>query len=241
MVETALDAVGGRIAGVAWYQGENDADVDGMCAAYGERFARFVGYVRARCASPALPFYTVQIGKATDGRTTDAHCGILREQQRQAAHKIPHVYVIPAHDQPLSDPVHNNTAANGVIGERLAWSALSGEYGRPYFGKAPDALHATRGTDGKIRVTFADVVMGLVDFGCTAPLVRLRREGEYGEIPVAAARCHGHTLTITPDGETYGGRLLVDIAADALPRVPVCPIDRATGMALLGVYGLPVE
>ena len=241
VVETALDAVGGRIAGVAWYQGENDADVDGMCAAYGERFARFVGYVRARCASPSLPFYTVQIGKATDGRTTDAHCGILREQQRQAAHKIPHVYVIPAHDQPLSDPVHNNTAANGVIGERMAWSALSGEYGRPYFGKAPDALHATRDTDGKIRVTFADVVMGLVDFGCTAPLVRLRTEGEYGEIPVAAARCHGHTLSITPDGETYGGRLLVDIAADALPRVPVCPIDRATGMPLLGVYGLPVE
>lgn len=239
VIGTAVAAVGGKIAGVAWYQGENDADVDGMCAAYGERFARFVGYVRALCANPALPFYTVQIGKATDGRTTDAHCGVLREYQRQAARRIPHVYVVPAHDQPMSDPVHNNTAANGVIGERLAWSALAGGYGRSYFGKAPDAVRAERGTDGKIRVTFENVVMGLVDFGCTAPLIHLRKK-DGGTVPVSGAWCCGRTLTITPESE-YAGEMWIDIAADALPAVPVTPIDRGTGMPLLGVYGLPVE
>lgn len=240
VLETAVAAVGGRIAGVAWYQGENDADAEGMCAAYAERFARFTAHVRALCRDPALPFYTVQINKATDGRTTDRHCGMLREAQRQAAHRIPRVYVVPAHDLPLSDAVHNNTAANGVIGERLAWSALDNVYGRQYFGKAPDAVTAKREKDGgrmRVRVSFANVVMGLVDFGCTAPLCRLRTD-RATELPVHSAYCRGRELVI--DTDPCDGALYLDFAADALPKVPVSPIDRGTGMPPLGVCGLPV-
>lgn len=240
VVEMAVAAVGGRIAGVAWYQGENDADDDAMCTAYAERFARFVGHVRTLCRDSALPFFTVQINKATDGRTTDVHCGMMREAQRQAAHRIPRVFVVPAHDLPMSDAVHNNTAANGVIGERLAWSALENVYGKPYFGKAPDATAAKRELNGKemrIRVTFENVIMGLVDFGCTAQLCHLRTANGTS-LPIHRAICKGSELIL--DTAPCDGTLYFDFATDSLPAVPVSPIDRGTGMPPLGVYGLPV-
>lgn len=241
VIESAAAAVDGKIAGVAWYQGENDADIPAMCEAYGARFARFAAHVRRLFHAPELPFYTVQINKSTEGRTSPELAGRMREEQRQAAHRIPHVYVVPAHDLPMSDHVHNNTAANGVIGERLAWSALENEYHLPYFGKAPDAISAKRtrtDTGMQVQVLFDNVVMGFSDFGCTAPIVRLRTGGN-GTLPIRSAECRGNALYVRTD--LYDGPLTIDIAYEALPSVPVLPIDRATGMPLLGVYGMAVE
>lgn len=240
VVTAVMHAAGGRIAGVVWMQGENDADIPAMCAAYPERFASFVRHVRTLAGNDALPFYTIQINKCTDGRTPAALWGRMKEHQRQAARTIPHVYVVPSHDLGMSDAVHNSTAAGGVIGERLAWSALDGEYGRPYFGKAPDIACAVREeteSGMRIRVRLDNVVMGMVDYGCTAPLCRLYTAN--GEIPVKGAYCSGNTLYITPE-TAVTEPLRLDFAADPLPRVPVFPIDRATGMPILGAYGVPV-
>ncbi len=234
----------GKIAGVLWYQGENDADEPEWAAHYGERFALFVSEFRHAVGQPELPFYTVQLNK--NCQVVEASLvhgwGQVKEAQRLAARTLPHVYVTPAHDLPMSDRVHNNTAANGVIGERTAWLALEKEYRRPWFGAAPDLETATLEREsGQLMLHFTDVAGYLVDHQHPHPDLWL--DTPAGRLaPLTPFMPHGNTLTVRFDG-AITAKLTenVTVSFGVTPSGhPALPIDRFTGIPPLGFYQVPV-
>jgi len=60
-----VQAAGGRVKGVLWYQGESDANPK-AAPAFLPKFEAFVKAVRADFNQPQLPFYFVQIGRHID-------------------------------------------------------------------------------------------------------------------------------------------------------------------------------
>ncbi len=246
--QVAIDVVNtvGNIAGVLWYQGENDADEPIWAAQYGERFAAFVDAFRTAVHQPDLPFFTVQVNKTCQLQMSDTALvtgwAQVKEAQRVAAYTIPHVYVTPAHDLPMSDWIHNNTAANGVIGERVAWLALEKEYRKSWFGTAPNITAAVldRKT-GLLQLTFTDVAGYLVDHRHPAPDVWL--DTPAGRLfPTGCFTPAGDTLSVRfPARETDVLETDVTVTFGMTPSGhPALPIDRLTGIPPLGFYAFPV-
>ena len=238
-------AAGGKIAGVLWYQGCNDADADEWTDIYAARFDRYVTGLREALGQPDLPFYTVQLNKSLSEDPADTavlhRWATIKELQRNAPRRLPHVYVTASHDQPMSDRIHNNSAANAVIGERTAWLALETEYGRPYFGKAPDLTGAvlSRST-GKLRLTFRDVYGYLVELQHPRPDLQL--ETPAGVIPSPRILPAGDTLIVPFDPAlTRELTVPVTVSYGVSPfGHPALPMDRITGIPALAFYRVPV-
>ncbi|NUP99575.1 MAG: sialate O-acetylesterase, partial [Armatimonadetes bacterium] len=119
-----VQAAGGRVRGLVWYQGESDCQ-PGSCEDYAARFAGFVAAVREALGVPDLPILTAQLSRFTGPTTaSQERCwSLLREAQRQAA-QASNVSLVPAIDLPLSDEIHVSTAGNVQLGERFAQTAL---------------------------------------------------------------------------------------------------------------------
>ena len=102
-----VSAAGGRPRGVVWYQGEAEC-FEETTSDYATRFGAFIKALRERIGNPQLRFLTVQLARCTDQRPgeVDLQWGVLREQQRRAAHELTGVYLVPAGDLPLYDFVH---------------------------------------------------------------------------------------------------------------------------------------
>ncbi|MCS6830393.1 MAG: sialate O-acetylesterase [Armatimonadota bacterium] len=155
-----VKAVGGRVKGVLWYQGESDANPTDA-PLFAERFIRLVERVRADFYSPALPFYTVQIGRFVVAMTHEGELAWnqLQDTQRRLAEQIPHTAVVASVDLELDDLIHIGTQGLKRLGKRLAKVALRELFGRSDIQRGPrligafvDNLEGTR-----IRVRFADV------------------------------------------------------------------------------------
>jgi len=98
---------GGKIKGVLWYQGCTDA-IERNAENYLERFKNMVVELCAELDIGNIPFLTVQLNRHTDQKkiSDDRDWGLIREAQRQAAMKIPNVFVMPSTDCRLSDGIH---------------------------------------------------------------------------------------------------------------------------------------
>ena len=246
----SLDVVrkaGGKIAGVLWYQGCNDADRDCWTDIYASRFAYFVRRFREELGSPDLPFYTVQLNKSLSEDPADTgvmhRWAAIKECQRTAARSLPHVYVTPSHDLPMSDRIHNNTVANTVIGDRVAWMALENEYGKAYFGKAPDIASAELQKDtGVLTLTFDNVYAYLADMNHPYPPVTVHTSA--GDLtPLSRFGFWGNVLTVQLDPEktkALTDSVTVSFAASPFGHTAL-PIDRITGIPPLGFYRFPVR
>ncbi len=153
-----LDVLDRRVRGVLWYQGCSDTDVQSS-GTYSERFEAFVQHVRAAVDNPELPFLTVQLNRLLTAATPDSDEGWsrVREVQRQAAAVMPQVFVVPTLDCPLSDQIHNSSAGNLIIGERLARCALASLYGREPTFAAPTISGARLTEPACVELEFADV------------------------------------------------------------------------------------
>lgn len=238
-------AAGGKIAGVLWYQGCNDADADEWTEIYADRFDHYVRSLRRALDCPDLPFYTVQLNKSLSEDPADTavlrRWATIKELQRNAPRRLPHVYVTASHDQPMSDRIHNNSAANVVIGERLAWLALEKEYGRPYFGMAPDLQSAvlSRNT-GELRLTFDNVYGYLVELQHPCPDLQI--DTPTGPIPVPRLLPAGNCLIARLDpARTAALTEEVYVSFGISPfGHPALPMDRITGIPPLGFYRVPV-
>ena len=245
----ALDVVrqaGGKIAGVLWYQGCNDADRDCWTDIYAHRFAWFVRRFREELDAPALPFYTVQLNKSLSEDPADTavmhRWAAIKECQRTAPHRLPHVYVTPSHDLPMSDRIHNNTVANTVIGDRVAWLALECEYGKAYFGKAPDIAAAVLQKEtGLLTLTFDNVYAYLSDMNHPCPPVTVHTAA--GDLsPLSRFGFGGSILTVQLDPEqtkALTDPVYITFAASPFGHTAL-PIDRITGIPPLGFYRYPV-
>ena len=110
-------AVGGKVKGVLWYQGEADMREE-RAEEYAERFRGLIEEIRSDFGSPDLPFYYAQIGRyVTKDRM---RWNKIQEVQRLAEQSIPNVGMVASVDLPLDDMIHVSGAGLKSAGHRLA-------------------------------------------------------------------------------------------------------------------------
>ncbi|MGQ9488906.1 MAG: sialate O-acetylesterase [Armatimonadota bacterium] len=164
-------AVGGKVKGVLWYQGESDANPNDA-PLFAERFTHFIKRVRADFGDPGLPFYYVQIGRFVIAMPTEGELAWnqLQDTQRRLAGEIPNVAMVASVDLELDDLIHIGTQGLKRLGKRLANIALRELFGRRDIQLGPRLLDAcidnAEGT--RVRVRFADVNGRLVAPGRVA-------------------------------------------------------------------------
>jgi len=155
-----LDATG-PVSAILWYQGCSDTDRMESATSYFERFERTVKLWREKMGD--IPVVTVQLARWTNENPTsqvarpeaDVEWGIVREAQRQAARRIPGVYVTPASDLANTDGIHNSSGSNVILGERMAMIYLHGEWGLPGM-FAPDVEEVVRIDDTHLFVRMSE-------------------------------------------------------------------------------------
>ncbi|MHB9133057.1 MAG: sialate O-acetylesterase [Armatimonadota bacterium] len=233
---THIDAGGGRVAGMVWYQGESDANEE-LVATYLLRFTRFVEAFRARYGTD-LPVITVQLNRYLDSvPAQDRPWGMMREVQRQAARVIPQVAVVPSLDLALSDAIHTSAVGNVILGQRCGRAALGMVYGRKIPWQAVDVreAHFTDAARSAVRVSFDHVVDHLV-FLKLQPADFTLEDAE-GALPVTAARMDGNdTVLIELGRPAVGHTLCHNMAACDPPSTLRDHLQRP----VLAFYGLEV-
>ena len=116
--------VGGKIAGILWYQGESEANPE-LIVEYPECLTALVDAFRADFGQPDLPFYYVQIGRVINAESLnwiwnrDGWNGI-RERQRIWRATRPHTAMVASIDLELDDLIHIGTQGLKRLGKRLA-------------------------------------------------------------------------------------------------------------------------
>ncbi|MDZ4801514.1 MAG: sialate O-acetylesterase [Bryobacteraceae bacterium] len=147
-------AVGGRVKGVLWYQGESDANVKAE-PLFRSKFTGLIEAVRSDFGQPELPFYYVQIGRHVDG-TNQLHWNRVQNTQVALETSLKAVAVVPANDYSLDDGIHVGTAGlKHLGGTRLVNIALGKTKRGPRVRSASYA--AGVGTAGTVRVKFGEV------------------------------------------------------------------------------------
>ncbi len=146
-----------KYAGLLWYQGCSDA-IPGEADLYLKRFETFVHDLR-RDLGQDLPVFTFQLNRELASEH-DHQWGILRNVQRLASQSLSHVYVMPTHDSPLCDGIHNNSSANVKLGKRLAKQAAGILLGQKAF-FAPEPIKLELIQDKVLEITFNHCPYGL--------------------------------------------------------------------------------
>ena len=159
-----------ELGGILWYQGESDGTAADF-ACYAKEFDTWVAAVREVLDAPALPVYVVQLGRTVrtelealepfdpeDPPWTEEGWDAIREAQRTASVRLPHVGVVSAIDLGLVDHCHVDAAGLVRLGRRLARLALTG-------GVSPDVVRVERAPDAgngrhRLRIVCAGVEGG---------------------------------------------------------------------------------
>ena len=154
-----VQAVGGKVAGILWYQGESDGS-PGEAAVYPARMADLIASFRADFGPPDLPFYLVQLGGWVADPLPDYVSGwnAIREAQRRLPETIANCAVVSAIDLGLDDGIHISTPDLKRLGRRLAAVAQ----GRPAPALVSAAYEPAR---DQIRVSYANIQGALVSPG----------------------------------------------------------------------------
>ena len=153
-----VQAVGGRVKGILWYQGESDANPK-AAPVFLEKFEGLVKAVREDFKQPNLPFYYVQIGRHID-KSNAAEWNSVQVAQLRAESEIPYSGMVTAVDLQLDDGIHIGTQDLKRLAQRTANLVCHDlfprikDYGEQKRGPRPLAA-AYR--DGIVRVTFSGV------------------------------------------------------------------------------------
>jgi sialate O-acetylesterase len=112
-------AVGGRITGVLWYQGEAEANPK-AAPEFQQKFERFVAAVREDLGQPDLPFYYVQIGRHVNNSNVP-EWNLVQDAQRKAELALPKpAAMVASIDLDLDDGIHIGTQDLKRLGARIA-------------------------------------------------------------------------------------------------------------------------
>ncbi len=114
--------LGQPVAGVLWYQGESDANVDHTVSNYTKNMQKLVAAVRKDLRQPRLPWVVVQLGchACVEGA---GYWNRIQEQQRNLPNAIPRLDVVPSIDLELDDGIHIGGEGQQVLGNRLVRAA----------------------------------------------------------------------------------------------------------------------
>lgn len=207
-MQSYLEAIGNDFTGFLWYQGCTDAQR--KPENYLDDFKLLVRNLRKDYGMK--PIFTTQLNKVTTNYELPGSnyprnsFGHIRGIQRNAAHEIENVYVVPSYDLPMSDEIHNSGAANIVIGERLAEVALHEVYGATGYEHchAPDVNSITKTAANTIAVAF-DHCEHLFYLGVPAQMIPFVCEDEKGEIkPVSMGKTDEQTLFVVWERDIVG-------------------------------------
>jgi sialate O-acetylesterase len=147
-------AVGGKVTGVLWYQGESDANPT-AAPVFAAKFAALVEAIRSDFGQPDLPFYYVQLGRFINNQNIN-EWNQIQEAQRLAEPAIPHTGMITAINTSLDDGIHVSTQDHKRLGKQFANLAL----GKLKRGPRPVSVKVEPGVNPNtsiIRVTYSDV------------------------------------------------------------------------------------
>lgn len=232
-------AVGGKVKGILWYQGESDANPESG-QSYKDRFERAVHAWREALGQPDLPVLTVQLNRLYTPSTEDLELGwsYLREAQRLAAKTIPGVHIIPTLDLPLSDGVHNSPAGNLLMAERLAQTALGAVYAFPVDYLAPEIHNAVLTGDKKIvELCFSQVTSRIDNIDPTANCFKV--EDSYGVVPIEKVIYTGSAKIQLALGRAFRGKGTVHGGYGITPAS--VPIDVERFLPMLAFYAMEVQ
>lgn len=153
-----VQAVGGHVKGVLWYQGESDANPK-AAPVFLAKFEEFVNAVRTDFKQPDLPFYYVQIGRHID-KNNVAEWNTVQLAQLRAESEIPHSGMVASVDLDMEDGIHLATQDLKRLGRRLADLVCHDlfprikDYGERKTGPRPvQAVYQ----GGMVKVTFSGV------------------------------------------------------------------------------------
>lgn len=240
MLQTILSQ-GGIVKGILWYQGCTDTENSQNYNTYLERFSKMVERVRAQLDQRDLPFLTVQINRSTDSIHPMQNEGWskVREAQRQAAFKIPNVYVVPSSDSAMSDNIHNSASSNLVIGERLYWCAIRHIYGQPDGFDAPDIHLAELVSKNRIRLSFSHVQNRLFAYYLSTEQLGFETFDAIGPLPVMDYKVERDSILLTFCRDIKG-KCFVNGGTGQCPA-SYLPVDFASHMPILSFYGVEVS
>lgn len=172
-------AVGGRVKGILWYQGESDANPK-AAPEYSAKMEKLIAAFRQDFAQPELPFYYVQIGRHVN-YTNGAEWNMVQEAERKLESRIPRIGMVPAADLSLDDGIHVSTPDLKRLARRMADMVTHDIYPdiakfQPYK-RGPRPAGAKR--DGNVvRILFAEVNGKLVTSGRLSGFVICDAEGK---------------------------------------------------------------
>jgi sialate O-acetylesterase len=139
------------LAGVIWYQGENNA---GNAVQYKRLFPAMINSWRSDFKNNALPFYFVQISPHRSQNP------MIREAQLYTYRTVPHTGIIVTTDNGDSLNIHPRNKK--LVGERLSFWALQNEYGKKQEVVSGPLYQSMRIAGNTIRIRFDFVDGGLV-------------------------------------------------------------------------------
>jgi sialate O-acetylesterase len=153
-----FQAVGGKVKGVLWYQGESDANPK-AAPLFAEKFKALIAASRSDFGQPELPWYHVQIGRHVNtGNIVEWNA--VQEAQRRIEEQAPGVGMTTCADCELDDGIHVSTGDYRELGLRLANLACHDLYpskaGCANYRKGPRPVSA-RLSGGVVTVEFAEV------------------------------------------------------------------------------------
>ena len=114
-----VELVGGKVAGVLWYQGESDASSQGV-ELYQLRMHALLDALRSDLRQPDLPFYYVQINSFVSHDADINGWNGIREAQRSWSALHTRTAMVSAIDLGLDDAIHIGTQDLKRLGRRLA-------------------------------------------------------------------------------------------------------------------------
>lgn len=210
------------IKAIIWSQGCGDTSVP-ECGDYLERFSSLVQGMRGVYGAN-LPIVIMQINRATD-IASRWHCwGKVKEAQRQAAMQMPNISVIPTNDLSLSDRIHNSSASNLVLGQRLALHTLCRLYDCSAF-EAPNIENVSFVTDRTLELTFANVQERIYAFEVPANELAFVIEDDCGSVLIV-------------DYTVQANKLILQLARSVKG---VCHIYGATGYPFDGIVPIDIK
>ena len=112
-----FDVIGGKVAGILWYQGESDA-APAPASVFADKFEKLIASFREDFKQPSLPFYYVQIGRHVSANNY-VEWNKIQELQRKAE-AIPNTGMIASINSTLDDGIHVGTADQKKLGRNFA-------------------------------------------------------------------------------------------------------------------------
>ncbi|MBD3320831.1 MAG: hypothetical protein GF350_07035 [Chitinivibrionales bacterium] len=162
---------GGKIAGIAWYQGESDTNAADT-PHFTRRTSAFIRSLRKDLKSPLLPVVLVQIGRDVSPSAQGKYWHSIREQQRKISGSIKKLALVASTDLSLDDRVHICGKDQQRLGKRIA-DAMAGLAGHAPQ-KKPVGIKRVRITRDKgyhcanIELEFSNIKNGLYSTGPAA-------------------------------------------------------------------------